>query len=86
MEQNEIISFLNYPDKGLVDYAVSCANLTAPELQAIHHRVFMGQTIEVAAETLLTSPQTIKRRSNSAYNKLDRCWSGKSWISTLVKQ
>lgn len=86
MEQREINSFLNYPDKGLVDYAVSCANLTAPELQTLHHRVFMGQTIEVAAEALITSPQTIKRRSTSAYNKLDRCWSGKTWISSILKQ
>lgn len=86
METREINSFLNYPDRGLVDYAVSCANLTMPEQQTIHHRVIMGQTIEAAAESLLTSPQTIKRRSNSAYDKLDRCWSGKKWIETLLKQ
>lgn len=86
MEQREIISFLNYPDKGLVDYAVSCANLTTPELQAIQHRVFLGQTIEMAAEDLFTSPKTIKRRSQSAYAKLDECWSGKNWISSIIKQ
>ena len=86
MEQREIIDFLNYPDKGLVDYAVSCANLTAPELQAIHHRIFLGQTIETAAEDLDTSPMTIKRRSNSGFDKLDMCWSGKPWINSLIKQ
>lgn len=86
METREINSFLNYPEKGLVDYAVSCANLTDPELQTIYHRVIMGQSIEVAAESLNTSPQTIKRRSNTAYDKLNQCWSGKKWIETLIKQ
>ena len=85
MEQREIIDFLNYPDKGLVDFAMSCANLTAPEMQVIHHRVFLGETIEAAAESLLTSPMTIKRRTNSAYEKLDMCWSGKPWINSIIK-
>lgn len=86
MEQDEILRFLQYPDRGLVDYAISCANLTAPEAQAIHHRVFLGETIEAAAESLLVSPGTIKNRSNAGYKKLDQCWSGKPWINSLIKQ
>lgn len=86
MEQRDIITFLNYPERGLVDYAVSCANLNALELQAIEHRVFLGETVEAAAEALFVSPETIKRRSASGYDKLNRSWSGKNWISTLIKQ
>lgn len=33
MEQRDILSMLNYPDKPLVDFSVSMANLTAQELQ-----------------------------------------------------
>ena len=86
MEQQEIIRFLNYPDKGLVDYALGCANLTAHEMDAIRHRVYLSETIEEAAEALLVSPGTIKNRSASGYEKLNSCWSGKAWIDTLIKQ
>ena len=86
MEQQEIIRFLNYPDKGLVDYAVGCANLTVHEKQAIDYRVYHSMTIEEAAEALLVSPGTIKNRSASGYDKLNSCWSGKGWIYSLLKQ
>ncbi len=50
MEQRDIISMLNYPDRPLVDYALSLANLTLPEQEAITMRVYNGETVESAAE------------------------------------
>lgn len=86
MEQQEIIRFLRYPDRGLVDYAVSCANLTGPEAEAIHRRYRMDESIERAAESLLVSPRTISYRSTAGMEKLDACWSGLPWVNTLIKQ
>ena len=86
MEEREIISFMKYPDKGLVDYAISCANLTAPELLAIQRRVLFGETLEEAAESLLISRSTVKRRCDAGFEKLDQCWSGKPWIASIIKQ
>lgn len=56
MEQRDIISMLNYPDRPLVDYAVSLANLTLPEQEAITMRVYNGETVESTAERLMLSP------------------------------
>ena len=86
MDTREIISFLNYPDRGLVDYALSCANLTRHEQEILERRYRQSETVEQAAEYLLISPRTAATWSASAMDKLDNCWSGKSWVNTLIKQ
>lgn len=86
MEQRNIISMLNYPDKPLVDYAVSMANLTAQEREAIILRVYEGETVESAAERLMLSPGTIKSRYRAGMQKLDHCWSGRPWINSIIGQ
>lgn len=86
MEQRDILSMLNYPDRPLVDYAVSMANLTAPEREAINLRVYDGETVESAAERLMLSPGTVKSRYRAGMQKLDHCWSGRPWIASIIKQ
>lgn len=86
MEHREIIAVLNYPDRDLVRYAVDRANLTDPEWDIICLREYQGDTIESAAERLLVSPRTIKRRYGEGMKKLDSCWSGLPWVNSIIKQ
>lgn len=83
MENRQIIAMLNYPDSGLVDYAVKRANLTVPEWNAIQDYVFRGETAERTAERLEVSVGTISNRRKNAFNKLDQCWSGLQWVGAL---
>ena len=86
MEPREIITMLNYPDKALVDFSVSIANLTAPERECIDLRVYGGETVESAAERLMLSPGTVKSRYRAGMSKLDACWSSRPWINSIIKQ
>lgn len=86
MEQKEIINFLNYPDTALVEHAVGRANLKSVEWEAIHLRELESETIESAAERLDVSPATVKNRYRSGMTKLNTCWSGLPWVSSIVKQ
>ena len=86
MEQRDIIRMLNYPDKPLVDFSVSMANLTGPERECINLRVYDGETVESAAERLMLSPGTIKTRYRSGMQKLNSCWSSRPWINSILKQ
>ena len=86
MEQRDIIRMLNYPDRPLVDFSVSMANLTAPERECIDLRVYDGETVESAAERLMLFPGTVKTRYRSGMQKLDSCWSSRPWINSILKQ
>ena len=86
MEPREIITMLNYPDKALVDFSVSIANLTVPERECIDLRVYDGETVESAAERLMLSPGTVKARYRAGMSKLNACWSGRPWINSIIKQ
>lgn len=83
MTTSRIIEILNYPDAALVEHAIKRANLTSKELQILQLREFQNETIESAAETLLVSDSTVKRRYRDAISKLDVCWSGIPWIKEL---
>lgn len=86
MEQRDILIMLNYPDRPLVDYAVSMANLSAPERECINMRVYDGETVESAAERLMLSPGTVKSRYRAGMKKLNHCWSSRPWIESIIKQ
>lgn len=86
MEQRDIIRMLNYPDRPLVDFSVSMANLTAQERECINLRVYDGETVESAAERLMLSTGTIKTRYRSGMRKLDSCWSSRTWINSILRQ
>ena len=82
MEPREIVRFLNYPDRALVEHAVHRANLTEREAEVLDLRY--------RRELLDVSPATVKNRSGECMRKLDQCWSGLPWIgaalSTKIKQ
>ncbi|MBQ0067370.1 MAG: sigma-70 family RNA polymerase sigma factor [Phascolarctobacterium sp.] len=83
MDTRQIISFINYPDRGLVEFAVHRANLTAPEWDCIKAREYDGETVEKLAERLELSDTTIKRRYSSGMKKLDVAFSSMQWVGTL---
>ena len=85
MEHRDIVAMLNYPDRHLVLHAVERANLTSQEWECIRLREYAGETIEQAAEELLCSPRTIKRRYGEGMRKLDKCWSGIPWVNSIVR-
>ena len=83
MDNRQIINFINYPDRGLVEFAVNRANLTAPEWECIKAREYNGETVESLAERLDLSDTTIKRRYSAGMRKLDVAFSSMSWVNTL---
>lgn len=83
MESSRIIAILNYPDAAMVEHILSRANLTAQERQILMLREFEGHTIESAAEALMISDTTVKRRYSAAMTKLNACWSNIPWLQTL---
>ena len=60
MEPREIVRFLNYPDRALVDHAVHRANLTEREAEVLDLRYRRELTVETAAELLDVSPPQLK--------------------------
>lgn len=86
LENRQIVEFLNYPDRALVAHAIDRANLTVPEWECIKLREYDGETVESAAERLFLSPGTVKNRYNTGMKKLNTCFSGLSWVDTLIKQ
>ena len=85
MDKRQIISFINYPDRGLVEFAVNRANLTAPEWECVKAREFDGETVEHLADRLQLSDTTIKRRYSSAMQKLDVCFSAIPWVDKISR-
>lgn len=83
MQTSRIVGILNYPDAALVDHLIKRANLNAQELQILQLREIQNYTIESAAELLLISDSTVKRRYADAIRKLDMCWSGIPWLTKL---
>jgi DNA-directed RNA polymerase specialized sigma24 family protein len=86
MEHRDIIKMLNYPDTALVQHAISRANLTDPEWEVIHARVYNRDSAERAAERLELSTRTVNRRYRDGMDKLDMCWNGIPWINRIIKQ
>lgn len=86
MERADIRAFLGYPDSGLVNHAISRANLTASEQKAVRLRELDGLTIFDAAYAMPCSETTLKKYYGSGMDKLDKCWSGLPWVNTIIKQ
>jgi len=84
MEQRQIISILNYPDRALVEFAVNRANLTRSEWDTIKAREYDGETVETLAERLEISDTTVKRRYAAGMQKLDVAFSSMPWAAALI--
>ena len=84
MNKSQIIRFLRCPAAGVVDYAVSMANLTQKELMAVTLCCRQGLTQETAAEQIDVSVESIKKWVESGIKKLDAAWDGSWWILKVI--
>ena len=85
MKEETVVAFLRYPVSGLVDYALSIANLTWQEETAITLCGRKHMTQERAAEQTGCSVNTINNWYRSGIRKLCDAWSGSGWIEKLMK-
>ena len=84
MSEETVIAFLRYPVAGLVDYALSLANLTWQEETAVILCGRKHMTQERAAEKTEVSVNTINNWYRSGIRKLCDAWSGSKWIEILT--
>lgn len=90
MDKEKAEKFLQYPSSGLVDFALSTANLTRREAIAIDLCGRKGLTYGEAVEELMNSntpreTDTIQRWYSSGIRKLCAAWDGVPWIEKLTE-
>ena len=84
MKEETVIAFLRYPVAGLVDYALSTANLTWQEETAVMLCGRKHMTQEKAAEQTGYSVDAMQKWYRAGIKKLCAAWSGSEWIFLLV--
>lgn len=84
MTDKEVVRFLRCPASELVELAISRANLTERELQAVTLIGRRGMTQEAAAEQLDRSVDGVHLWYRSAVQKLALCWDGIWWVRKLI--
>lgn len=84
--EDEIIKFLRYPYKGVVNYALDLVQLSKKEREAVMLCGVQKMTVEEAAEAARpqVSRNTMQKRWSDARSQLIRAWSGIEWIETLA--
>lgn len=86
MSEDTVIAFLRYPVAGLVDYALSIANLSWQEETAITLCGRKRMTQERAAEQAGYSVDAMQKWYRAGIKKLCSAWSGSEWITLLVEK
>lgn len=86
MSEEIVIAFLRYPVAGLVDYALSIANLTWQEETAITLCGRKRMTQEKAAEKAGYSVDAMQKWYRAGIKKLCSAWSGSEWIFILISR
>ncbi len=84
MKEETVIAFLRYPVAGLVDYALSIANLTWQEELAVTLCGRKHMTQERAAEQAGYSVDAVQKWYRAGIRKLCTAWSGSEWILILA--
>lgn len=84
MTDKQVIRLLRCPASEIVDLAVSRANLTEHEMQAITSIGRQGLTQEAAAERLDRSVDGVHLWYRAGMRKLRECWDGVWWIQRLI--
>ena len=84
MTDKEVVRFLRCPASELVELAISRANLTERELQAVTLIGRRGMTQEAAAEQLDRSVDGVHLWYRAAVQKLAVCWDGIWWVKKLI--
>lgn len=82
---DDVLKFLRYYWRGLVDYALDLAELDDRELQAVELCGRKRMTIEQAAEAAGVSVNTMQARWSSARRRIVRTWSNIEWIRVLAE-
>ena len=84
MNNVQIKQFLRYPDRGLVEYALSKVNLEEKEEAAIRACGMRGLTQEQAAEEMDRSVDAVQRWNRDAMRKLAAVWDAVPWIQQIA--
>ena len=84
MTEEQVVAFLRYPAAGLVEYALSLANLSWKEETAITLCARRGMTQEKAAESVSYSVDAFQRWYRSGIKKLMTAWAGHEWILKVI--
>ena len=84
MDKPTVIRFLRIPDAGVVDYALSLANLTQRERMAVEMCLRLGMTQEAAAEKADVSVDAMKKWMADGLKKLETAWDGSWWIRKVT--
>ena len=84
MRESEVVAFLRYPSKPLVDFALTLANLPWQEEQAINLCGRKRMTQEQAAEHLDRSVDAVQKWYRSGIKSLQVAWSDCDWIRKVI--
>ena len=84
MNNIQIKQFLRYPDRGLVEYALSKVNLEEKEEAAIRACGMRGLTQEQAAEDMERSVDAVQRWNREGMRKLAAVWDCVPWIKQIA--
>lgn len=82
--EKQVVQLLRIPDKDLVDYMISLANLDRRENSAIDLCGRKAYTQEEAAEKIDRSTDAVQKWYRSGMRKLRTAWAGKWWIKKLI--
>lgn len=85
IDEEQVVSLLRCPAAGLVDYAVSIANLNWKEATAIDLCGRKAMTQERAAEAAGYSVDAMQRWYRSGISKLLQAWTGVWWIDKILE-
>lgn len=86
MNRSQAVRFLRMPAAGVVDYAVSLANLTQRERLAVDLCGRKGYTQEAAAVEADVSVEAIHKWFGSGMDKICTAWDGAWWILKLINE
>lgn len=84
MREAEVVAFLRYPSKPLVDFALTLANLPWQEEQAINLCGRKRMTQEQAAEHLDRSVDAVQKWYRAGIRSLQVAWSDCEWIKKVI--
>ena len=84
MRESEVVTFLRYPSKPLVDFALTLANLPWQEALAIDLCGRKRMTQERAAEQAGYSVDAMQKWYRAGIKALRVAWSDSEWIRKVI--
>lgn len=84
MREAEVVAFLRYPSKPLVDFALTLANLPWQEATVIELCGRKRMTQEQAAEQMDRSVDAVQKWYRAGIKSLQVAWSDSEWIRKVI--